>query len=147
MIGFKQFLVEGWSRPSKSLKHWADPDYWEHNKKVAGHKVQIRFAKNDDDEKHHTVEYDVDDHYTKAKAKTDSKSGHEIINHVNRHLNQFIRHRKPKGLRFYSGDEKKKKLHAALVSRLARRFGGKTKEEQGLERDAIHKVSFRDKNG
>ncbi len=144
MIGFKEFLEEGWTRPNKSLRHWRDADYWEHHKPVAGHNVHIMFTKKPD-EKHHTVEYDVDGYFTKRKSKADSKAGHEIINHVHRQLNQFIRHRKPEGLRFYSGNEKKQKLHAALVSRLARRYGGKTKEEQGY--GVSHKVSFRDKNG
>ena len=143
MIGFKQFLAEVWSRP-KALNR-PGREHWQHDKDIVGHQIGLSFSKYPS-ENNHTVNYDVNGSFRKEFSKTKPEANQKILKHVDKHLNQFIRHRKPTGLRFYSPNAQKTQLHKLLAAHLARNHGGKVKEH-GIGGGLInHIVSFdRDK--
>ncbi len=128
MIGFREFIEEGWSRPDKKIDTWGK-DYWHHKDNIAGHKVGIHFAPSAQlRHRGHTVSYDVDSLHNKNKnvRPPSPVAAHQIMKHVLGKIHQFTKRRKTDHLAFHSTLPVKKQLHVKLAKHLAATHGGES---------------------
>ena len=150
MIGFREFIEEGWSRPHHTKGYRShDPrkdDYWQHKKTIDGHEVEVRMEPrgfvNDYGRANiagkgigHSVNYNVDKSFARPSRRDKTaypglrtpspETAQKILKHVHSKIIQFRKRRNPKFMMFSSEDPIKDKLHRHLVKHLADKHGGK----------------------
>jgi hypothetical protein len=135
MKSFKQFISEGWS--NKYRKN-LDPKskYHDHSQEIGGHEVSVHFMhRKSQDPKvkdhHYEVNYTIGNNYSKDDVKKSGielsdKNKHEILHHVHKTIDRFIRHRKPKSISMQPNEHgAKAHLYRAFAHRLAKKHNGK----------------------
>ena len=122
MIGFREFLDEGWKRRKGQTDH---DEAWRHWANVGKHDVSMAFSGH---KGRFGVDYEVDDGITaptelnnRTKA---SSAAVNVLKHVHNRIDQFVRHRKPKELSFTGFHPTKHMLHYMLAKKLAKKHGG-----------------------
>ncbi len=126
MIGFRDFLIEGWYVHGDGLGG-KDYNNISAEKNIHGRKVKVNFSGHRKS-RHYEVSYDVDGAIDKkyaARKTASAQHGREIAHHASKTIHRFINRVKPKSVYFSSHDPQKQRLHDGLAKRLAKKHGGK----------------------
>ena len=162
MIGFREFIEEGWSRPYHArykARPWdstmaGDNDHWSNKKSIDGHEVEVTMKPigvvGGKKRTGHQVDYSVNRNFSNkpdpaypGRRFPSPKTSQEILRHVHSKIIQFRKRRKPAFMTFSTGDPVKDKLHGHLVKHLAKKHDGKPSHAPKI--DGIRTIQFNDK--
>jgi hypothetical protein len=134
-------LNEKWATDRSDTRIHGKKTYASNMTKIDGHDVRVDFSGNDKGE--YVANYMVNGSYFKEKP-IEKHIGKQIISHVGKSINTFVRHMKPKSLTMSSKFDRNIGLHDHLSKRLARRFDGTIERKEGPEL-THHTVKFKNR--
>lgn len=140
MLSFKQYINEKWSVDSFDSKRTGKKLFSSNWKKIDDHEVGTHFSGNAD--KEFNLEYTVNGNLVNQGTPRDT--GKKIINHVNKSVNTFVRHMKPKELGFQSKYDQNISANAILAKRLARKHNGEVSSHETPGGSIRHVVRFKE---
>lgn len=130
-MNFRAFLEEGRVFRNK-IADYKNHAYLNHEVRIGNNHLHLQIVRDADSYQpdHHRVDFWVNNRLSRAKAKPD-KDGFAVLHHVSDKVDHFIRHAKPRALRFTAGDgddatmRMKHQVYQRFAQHVAKKHGGK----------------------